>query len=43
MALVALGIRELHELLIHREVSATEVVKAFLERIAAVDPHVRPT
>jgi aspartyl-tRNA(Asn)/glutamyl-tRNA(Gln) amidotransferase subunit A len=41
MALVALGIRELHDLLIRREVSATEVVTAFLERSLAVDPHIR--
>ena len=41
MALVALGIRELHDLLIRKDVSATEVVTAFLERTAAVDPYVR--
>jgi len=38
MGLHSLTIHELHELLVQKEVSATEVVKAYLERIEAIDP-----
>ena len=38
MQLYALAIHELHDLLIRKEVSATEVVSAFLARIEKLDP-----
>jgi aspartyl-tRNA(Asn)/glutamyl-tRNA(Gln) amidotransferase subunit A len=41
MALYSLTIHELRQLLIQREVSVTEVVTAFLERIDVIDPHIK--
>ncbi len=38
MQLYALAIHELHDLLLRKEVSATDVVSAFLERIERLDP-----
>jgi len=41
MALYSLTIHELRQLLIQREVSVTDVVTAFLERIDVIDPHIK--
>jgi aspartyl-tRNA(Asn)/glutamyl-tRNA(Gln) amidotransferase subunit A len=41
MKLYSLTIHELRELLLRRQVSVTEVVTSFLERIETLDPHIK--
>lgn len=35
------SVSELHELLVHKDISSTELTKAYIERIQTVDPELK--